>query len=75
MRLTVNLDSANYTLAKSLAKSEDCTISTAVNKLIRRAVEPKAPSSKVRWKNGLPVSHGSVVVTSEMVRRLDEELS
>ena len=54
MRLTINLENENYTLAKSLAKSEDCTISTAVNKLIRRAIEPKAVSSKVRWKNGLP---------------------
>lgn len=30
MRLTVNLEPDLYALAKSLAKSEDCTISAAV---------------------------------------------
>ena len=37
VRLTVNLDPDLYAVAVSLAKAEDCSISTAVNRLLRRA--------------------------------------
>jgi hypothetical protein len=35
MRLTVNLDPDLYGPAKSLAREADCTISAAVNQLLR----------------------------------------
>lgn len=55
MRLTVNLDDELYGIARSLARAEDITISEAVNRLLRRAVEP-VPRRRFRDKSGLPRS-------------------
>src|ERR1019366_8659460 len=38
MRLTVNLEADLYALARSLAREEDCTVSAAVNRLLRRSL-------------------------------------
>src|SRR6266436_5147840 len=79
MRLTVNLESDLYALAKSLAKAEDCTVSAAVNRLLRRSLpgaakqgrQPSGGLAKHEWwgneLNFLKVPHrhlqGSTQVT------------
>lgn len=77
MRLTVNLEPELYSLAKSLAKAEDCTISTAVNRLLRRSLpggknaKSKAETPVIR--NGFQISRGAKVITPEMVKQLEAE--
>ncbi len=75
MRLTVNLDDELYSIAKSLAKAEDCSISAAVNRLLKRSlvVTEKPGTVKARKRNGFVVSHGKQPVTADLVHRLDEE--
>lgn len=78
MRLTINLEPELYAVAVSLAKAEDCSISAAVNRLVRRAlpgVEPRGAriAARMERRNGLLVSRGSEVITPEMVQRVEAE--
>ncbi|SKB02200.1 hypothetical protein SAMN02745166_03575 [Prosthecobacter debontii] len=77
MRLTVNLESDLYALAKSLAKAEDCTISTAINRLLRRSLPggktPKAKADSPGVRNGFQISRGAAIITPEMVKQLEAE--
>ena len=78
MRLTINLEPEIYAVAVSLAKAEDCSISAAVNRLVRRAL-PGAESGgsgdarRRKRRNGLPVSRGKEVITAETVRKIEAE--
>ena len=54
MRLTVNLDDDLYGVARSLSRAEDISISEALNRLLRRALQP--PARPRRDKSGLPTS-------------------
>ena len=78
MRLTINLEPELYVVAVALAKAEDCSISAAVNRLVRRALpgaEPGQSSDPYRRerRNGLLVCSGKDVVTAETVRRIEAE--
>jgi predicted DNA-binding ribbon-helix-helix protein len=77
MRLTVNLENDLYALAKSLAKAEDCSISVAVNRLLRRSLSgaAKVPNTSVRSKrrNGLVISRGRKPITADIVLQIDAE--
>ncbi len=78
MRLTVNLENDLYALAKSIARAEDCTISAALNRLLRNALpggagSSKAASMKPRMRNGLAISRGRVPVTADLVKQLEAE--
>lgn len=74
MRLTVNLEDDIYKIAKSLAQEEETTVSAAVNKLCRRAVEPaSARKARNKWNDGLPVVKGIRPFTCEDVYRIDAE--
>ena len=77
MRLTVNLDPDLYGLAKSLARGEDCTISAAVNQLLRRALpggtNGGAKSGPPLTRNGFVISSGREIITAETVRRAEAE--
>lgn len=78
MRLTINLEPELYAVAVSLAKAEDCSISAAVNRLVRRALpgaEPGARGDARRRKrrNGLLVCRGKEVITAETVQRIEAE--
>jgi hypothetical protein len=78
MRLTVNLEPDLYALAKSLAKAEDCTISAAVNRLLRRSLpgkENRAPrhSGRRAKRNGFLVSPGKQPITADTVREIEAE--
>ena len=77
MRLTVNLESDLYAIAKSLAKAEDCTISAAVNRLLRRSLSVRETNEKRSGKsskrNGFVVSLGRKPITAEIVRQIETE--
>ena len=78
MRLTVNLEPDLYALAKSLAKAEDCNISAAVNRLLRRSL-PGLSNNEARRsvrsakRNLLVISRGKHPVTADTVRQIDAE--
>ena len=78
VRLTVNLDPDLYAVAVSLAKAEDCSISAAVNQLLRRGLpgdgEHEARSAGApKIRNGFVVSRGARPITAETVRRSEAE--
>ena len=78
MRLTVNLESEMYALAKSLAREEGCTISVAVNRLLRRSVtggveRSLASVGKKTKRSGFIVSRGTKPITADTVRRAEKE--
>ncbi|MXY25489.1 MAG: hypothetical protein F4Y45_13360 [Acidobacteria bacterium] len=78
MRLTINLEPDLYAVAVSLSKAEDCSISAAVNRLLRRSL-PGGPSSSgeprhgMERRNGLLVCGGREVITAETVQRIEDE--
>ena len=78
MRLTVNLDTDLYALAKSLAKAEDCSISAAVNRLLARAFRIQPPRSgrghaRAAKRNGFVITRGKRPVTADTVRAAEAE--
>ena len=77
VRLTVNLEPDLYGLARSLAREEDCTISAAVNRLLRRSLPGGAARGKQtrrpRTRNGFTISRGRTVITADTIRRADVE--
>ena len=74
MRLTINLDEDLHRMAKSLAIAEDCSISAAVNKLLRRIVAPDIRrNARNDAKTGLPVVECKRAITDEDVYRAEEE--
>lgn len=78
MRLTIDLEPDLYAVAVSLSRAEDCSISTAVNQLLRRALpgaqpDPEEPPSRMVRRNGLLVCDGREVVTAETVQRVEAD--
>ena len=78
MRLTVNLEPDLYAVAVSLAKAEDCSISAAVNRLLRRGLptdggQREGPVGRTRRRNGILVSVGGAPITPDTIRRSEEE--
>lgn len=74
MRLSINLDNDLYAVAKSLARADDISLSSAVNLLIRRSLEVDVRrAASADDGTGLPVVRGRRVVTSEDVYRLELE--
>jgi hypothetical protein len=78
MRLTVNLEPDLYTVAKSLAKAEDCSISTAVNRLLRRSLsgtlkEGSRRSVRAAKRNRFVISPGKKPITADTVRQIETE--
>lgn len=78
MRLTVNLEPDLYVLAKSLAKADDCTVSAAVNRLLRRSLPGGSPAGRKRSarpakRNGFAISRGRLPITADTVRQAEAE--
>ena len=78
MRLTIDLEPDLYAVAASLARAEGCSVSAAVNRLVRRAVPGAQPGGKsharrMKRRNGLLVSAGREVITAETVQRIETE--
>ncbi len=75
MRLTVNLEPDLYAVAKSLAKAEDCTISAAVNRLLRRSLNGQKSGPRLTGqpakRNGLAISRGRRPITADTVRQIE----
>lgn len=71
----MNLESDLYAIAKSLAKAEDCTISAAVNRLLRRSLSVRETNEKrpgrSSKRNGFVVSRGRKPITAETVRQTE----
>lgn len=79
MRLTINLDEDLHRMAKALAVAEDCSISAAVNKLLRRIIDARGAAvsgarsqSRKNTKAGLPVVDCKKAVTDEDVYQAEE---
>lgn len=68
MRLSISLDDDLYAVARSLAKAEDCSISAAINKLVRRALEPSAPVAQ--RNDGFPTVRGARPITMDDVAKI-----
>ena len=78
MRLTVNLDPDLYAVAVSFAKAEDCSISAAVNRLLRRGLPGaggrlEGATGRTKKRNGILVSMGGEPITAEAIRRIEDE--
>ena len=74
----MNLEPDLYSVAKSLAKAEDCSISTAVNRLLRRALpgaakEGSRRSARPAKRNRFVISRGRKPITADTVRQIEVE--
>lgn len=70
MRLTVNLEEYLYLLAKSISIAEGCSMSAAINLLMRRKHE--RPNSPRKVKGGFPVARGKQRFTSVDVYKIQQ---
>ena len=76
MRTTLAIDDDILAAAKEMAATEGKSVGEVISSLARDAMRP-APGRRAT-RNGvplLPVRPGAPRVTSELVRRLEEELS
>lgn len=74
IRLTISLDEDLYAAVKALARADDVSMSAALNRLLRRAIYPVGASLDApSVRNGLFVIDGAARVSSDDVRRFDEE--
>ena len=75
MRTTLVIDDDVLSAARELAAIKKKTVGEVISSLARQALSPG--KSKVKTRNGVPlleVRKGAARVTSELVRRLREEL-
>lgn len=75
MRTTITLDDDVREFTSVYSKARGMTLSAAINELIRKAEEAPATKAEIIWSgDGVPMFPPSGrVVTSEMVKRLEEE--
>jgi hypothetical protein len=77
MRTTISLDDKAHEFASIYAAAKGMTLSAAISELISKAESAPAPKPEIVFSaDGFPMFPPSVagrVVTSEMVRKLDEE--
>jgi hypothetical protein len=75
MRTTLAIDDDILAAAKEMAAAERRSIGEVISSLARQALRPAPPTHPIR--NGVPLlalRPGSPRVTSELVRRLQDEL-
>ena len=75
MRTTLTIDDDVLFAAKELADSQRQSIGEVISTLVRRALSP--PPSTQKFRNGIPLlqSRGTgTLVTSELIKQLDEEI-
>lgn len=73
MRLSISLDDDLYAIAKARAKSEDCSIGAAINKLLRERLDRQYAVRPAKVAKGFPVVDGDRLFTDEDVYRVDSE--
>lgn len=75
VRTTLSIDNDVLEAAKDLASSQHRTIGGVISELARRSLSAQGPARRVR--NGVPLlpqRRTGVRVTSELIRRIEEEL-
>jgi hypothetical protein len=73
MRTTLTIDDDVFGIAKSLAASEGVSLGKALSELARKGIN-KPPD--FTYRNGLPVfrvREDSPIITSEQVKRIEED--
>ena len=76
MRLTINLQPELYALARTLAHEENCSLSTAVNRLIQRGLQPeesRGDDDKPIRRNGILVARGHRPFGGDLIKELEAE--
>ena len=77
MRTTITLNEKTHTFASYYAQARGLTLSAAIDELIRKAqAAPKPKPDIIFSSDGFPMfppSGTGRVITSEMVKRLEEE--
>lgn len=69
-RLTVSLDDDLYALAKAVAKAQDCSLSAAVNRMLRRTIEERYPPTE-QLEGDVPVVRCRGSFTAADVDRIE----
>lgn len=75
MRTTLAIDDDVLSAARQIAASQEKSVCEVISDLARTALRP-APS-RLKTRNGiplLPIQPGRALVSSELVRQLDDEL-
>ncbi len=73
MRTTIDLPDDLHAIAMSLARDRDCTLSTAVVDLLRRALGSNTQVEVIDRLTGFPLLASGRPVTTDDVRSLDDE--
>jgi Arc/MetJ family transcription regulator len=73
MRTTIDLPDDLHAIATSLARDRDCTLSTAVVDLLRRALGSNTQVEVIDRLTGFPLLASGRPVTTDDVRALDDE--
>lgn len=74
MRTTFDLPDDLLQIAKAMARDKRLTLGQAVAELMRRGLQPSAPSRiTTNPKTGFPVLHTGRLITTEDVRGLADE--
>jgi hypothetical protein len=75
MRTTITLDDDVHEFASYYANAKGITLSAAMNELVRKAEKPQDPEPLIVYSpEGLPMFPPTGrTITSEMVRKLEEE--
>lgn len=74
MRTTIDLPDDLHAQAVAIARDTHQTLSQAVSLLVRRGLSSDGPGEPARSPvTGLPVTHLGRLITSEDVRRLEDD--
>ncbi len=77
MRTTITLDDETHEFAVYYAKAKGLSLGKAIDELIRKAQGPQEAEPDIRKdQRGFPMfppSESGVILTNEMVKKLDEE--
>lgn len=75
MRIRITLDDDVHEFVLVYARARGITLSAAIGELIRKAQAAPAPEPKIEYSsNGFPLlPRTGRVITSELVKRMDEE--
>jgi len=74
MRTTLSLDDDVFREVKVYADSRDIALGKAVSELVRRGLQAPLQTRQVNGFHVVDLPEGSPVVTSERIRKLQEEL-
>ena len=74
MRTTLSIDDEVYSQVKEYAEGRSMTAGEAVTQLLRRALTTKIPMKRVNGFFVFDLPEDSPVITTEMVRALEDEL-